>query len=60
MDFYPRLRSEIYLWWKNLHDSFDDMGPKMGLTAGEIAAAKARAASVLVSKWMPSMRRKAP
>jgi hypothetical protein len=60
MDYYPRLCSEIYLWWKNLHDSFDDMGPKMGLTAGEIAAAKARAASVLVSKWMPSMRRKAP
>lgn len=43
-DFIPTKRGDRYLWWKNLHDQLDVEGPKIGLTAGEITAAKNTAA----------------
>lgn len=40
MDWLPRKRAERLLWWKNLRDNIDVEGPKMGLSAAEITAAK--------------------
>lgn len=47
MDYLPRKRNEKYLWWKNLNDNLDAEGPKMGLAAGEVTAAKALAADMM-------------
>ena len=41
MDYIPTKRAERYLWWKNIRDSIDIEGPKFGLAAGDITAAKA-------------------
>lgn len=43
MDYIPKSRSERYLWWKGICDSIEVEGPKVGLTAAEIAAIKATA-----------------
>lgn len=45
-DFIPRKRSDRYLWWQNLQDKLDVEGPKIGLTAAEITAAKDIAAEI--------------
>ena len=41
MDFIPNKRADQYLWWKNLSDQINVKGPKMGLSAAAITAAKA-------------------
>ncbi|MCP5557294.1 MAG: hypothetical protein H7A55_06040 [Verrucomicrobiaceae bacterium] len=46
-DFIPYKRAERYLWWKNLHDQIDVEGPKIGLIAAEITAAKDTAADMI-------------
>jgi hypothetical protein len=43
MDYIPKSRSERYLWWKNFCDNIEAEGPKVGLTAAEIAAIKTAA-----------------
>lgn len=43
MDWMPKRRAEKYLWWKNLSESIDEMGPLLGLSPADIAAAKALA-----------------
>lgn len=47
LDIIPRKRAERYLWWKNLHDKIDVEGPKIGLIAAEITAAKDTAADMI-------------
>lgn len=41
MDFVPSKRNDQYLWWKNLSDNITAEGPKIGLAAADITAAKA-------------------
>ena len=41
MDFIPRKRAQRLAWWQGISDNITVEGPKMGLTAPEIAAAKA-------------------
>lgn len=45
MDYIPKSRSTRYLWWKNMRDQIEAEGPKVGLTAAEIAEIKATAAA---------------
>ena len=41
MDIIPSKRADQYLWWKNLSDNLTVEGPKMGLAAADVTAAKA-------------------
>ncbi len=47
MDFFPKLRADAYQWWKNLDASLDESAVKLGLSAEELAEAKASVSAVL-------------
>jgi len=49
MDYIPRKRGDRYLWWKNMRDSIETVGPDFGLSAGEITATKDLAIGVVAA-----------